>query len=209
MIGRIIKKISVLCLLCVFGIISNVYAKDFVYSGKVIDVETKEPIQGAAVVASWLKERPTLAGPSTSFFDVKEALTDKEGKWQIKGHKGNCYDTIPRLFQFIGIPCTREPTFIVFKPGYCSWSFNALSIDICKEKMKGYNYTYSNNIGEIIELPKLTTKEDRLKAQRISPDTNGAKETDKKIINFLKLINEEKRYLGIPEYPLEGLENEK
>lgn len=63
----------------------------------------------------------------------------------------------------------------------------------------------------IIELPKLTNREDRLEAQRIWPSLVGGDiETARKIKNFIKLINEEKRYLGLPENPiLKELEYEK
>ena len=53
------------------------------YRGKVLEYETKGPIEGAVVVAYWNERRATVAGGSTRLFEVKETLTDKKGEWQI------------------------------------------------------------------------------------------------------------------------------
>ncbi len=65
--------------------------------------------------------------------------------------------------------------------------------------------------GESIELRKLTKREDRLRAQGIWPSLAGGDiETKKKMLNFIRLLNKERRNLGIPEDPtLKELGNEK
>ncbi len=130
-----------------------------IFHGKVIDADTKEPIEGAVVVASWVEERATPAGPTSRLKDVKETLTNKNGEWVIDGPKGRDGGNIIAIFTFLtGTYYTLPPEFIVFKPGFCSYPAG-FGIDACKGKMKTYNFTKSENIGEVVELPKLTNKD--------------------------------------------------
>jgi hypothetical protein len=79
----------------------------------------------------------------------------ENGEWRIKGPRG---DGIAKWFIFIpGMYYTKPPEFIVFKPGYCSYPAG-LGIDACKEKIRTYNFANSENIGEVVELPKLTDR---------------------------------------------------
>ena len=128
------------------------------FKGKVIDADTKQPIEGAVVVASWVEERATIAGPSTRSKDVKEILTDKNGEWVIEGPKGREGDNITAIFTFLtSFYYTRPPEFVVFKPGYCSWP-TGFGIDSCKLKIKpGGSDKLAQ--GETIELPRLNNRE--------------------------------------------------
>jgi len=51
------------------------------YEGQIIDIETKEPIEGASVVAIYMSEVMTPVQSTTSTVEVREAVTDKEGKF--------------------------------------------------------------------------------------------------------------------------------
>ncbi len=168
------------------------------FKGRVIDADTKEPIEGAVVVASWLEASATISGEDTRLKDVKETLTDKNGEWRIEGPKGSSPSNIKAIFTFItGIYYTRPPLFIVFKPGYCSWSVSAFGIDACRGKIKPIGNSKIRE-GETVELPKLTKREDRLRAQRISPSLmDGDREMLKKIKEFIRLKNEERKFLGL------------
>lgn len=204
---RIKTFIEIIFILLLTGM--SAYAGDVTYQGRVIDADTKEPIEGVVVVAMWNEERAAVAGPDTRLKDVKETLTDKNGEWSIVGPEGERHKIIPGLLQLIGVYMTREPTFIVFKPGYCSYP-QGFSIDACKGKIKpGGDLGFIR--GETTELPKLTKREDRLKAQAIWPSLmDGDKEMHKKIINFIKLKSEERKNLGLRELSiLKELENEK
>ena len=53
------------------------------WSGKVVDAETRKPIEGAAVVAVWIRETGTPAGTDTGFVDAAETATDKNGDFEI------------------------------------------------------------------------------------------------------------------------------
>jgi len=205
---RVLTTIVILSLFIAMG--TCVCGKDRTYHGRVIDADSKEPIEGAVVVAEWKTERTTPTATHTNLKDVKECLTDKNGEWSISGPKGRADELIPGLSLFI--PYTKEPIFTIFKPGYCSWPLG-FYINACKDKLKpGGNGKIIE--GESIELPKLTNRENRLEAQRIGSsfltETMVDKERAKKIRNFLHLLNEEKKRLGLDEYPIwKELENEK
>jgi hypothetical protein len=162
------------------------------FHGRIIDADTREPIEGAAVVASWSEERATIAGPTGRLKDVKETLTDKNGEWVIKGPKGRIGgDTLAMFTFFTGMYYTEPPLFIVFKPGYCSHP-NGFSIESCKGKIKPENRDKLAN-GETVELPRLENREDRRRNSSISlPDTMKMK---KKLINLIRLLDEEEAYL--------------
>jgi hypothetical protein len=128
------------------------------FKGKVIDADTRQPIEGAVVVASWLEETATISGPSTRPKDIREALTDKNGEWIIQGVRGREGGTITSIFTFLTRTYyTRPPEFVVFKPGYCSWP-TGFGIDTCKEKIKPGR---GNKVeeGETVELPILTIRD--------------------------------------------------
>jgi hypothetical protein len=190
------------------------YASDRTYQGRVIDAETKEPIEGTVVVAVWWEQRGFFFGSTQRLKDVKEALTDQEGKWSIVGPEGYENKIIPGFLQLLGIWATKSPSFIVFKPGYCSWP-NGFSIDACKDKI-GPERTDQITEGKTIELPQLTNRGDRLRSFNLGPirsssdDPKIKKKFLKKQLEFLRLLDEEARNLGLSEYKIyEELKNEK
>ncbi len=241
-------------LVCLIIVTPYACSRDWTFRGKVIDYDTKEPIEGAVVVAEWEEARPTIAGESTRFKDVKEVLTDKDGEWAIVGPKGRRYD--PLLFwSFItGIHYTRKPTFIIFKPGYESSRDPSLRARVyvdkrhdlegivlgIKEKEKEYRRRINMEVPEkrlpyrspfipmkdperrlrnleipfdydvdgvmristkvsapsytLVGLRKLKTREERLRAMPGAVGGEGALEKQKE---FIRLINEERKNLGL------------
>jgi hypothetical protein len=186
------------------------FAKTF--RGKVIDADTKEPIEGAVVVAEWSEETTTPTATHFRLKDVKEVLTDKNGEWMIKGPRGGEIGNIKTIISVLtGAYFTKRPRFYILKPGYCSCPA-VPGIKVCNERMRPQGI---NGEGEILELPKLTKKEDRLYTQGMTiPDCFFEMTADiqkaRKIKNFLRLLNQEARFLGLDEYPMgKELENEK
>lgn len=189
------KKSFLLATIVLFISATATWAATF--KGKVIDADTKQPIEGAVVVAAWYEAGATVAGPTSRLKDVKESLTDKRGEWVIEGPKGRELGFFTSIFTFVtGIYITNPPNFIVFKPGYCSWP-EGFMIDACKGTIRPEG-NHRVAAGEMVELSILNNREDRLRAQRIGPIFNG-KELINKQPNFIRLLNEEKRKLGIPE----------
>lgn len=173
------------------------------FNGKVIEAETKEPIEGAVVVAVYNKATIGLgAGTLSSVINVREALTDKDGMFRIPS-----YTTMIQPFSW-----EISATFIIFKPGYGSFPnyrvkppmelsnpaieiFFSSNKEIGKEGelvegeewWKKYKVTFG-----IVELPKLKTREERRKAK---PAPEGEKSDWKKQKQLIKLIREEWQYL--------------
>lgn len=54
------------------------------FEGRVIDAETRQPIQGAVVFVEWLSGTPTPAGRIDEFYDATEVLTDEQGYFRIE-----------------------------------------------------------------------------------------------------------------------------
>jgi hypothetical protein len=55
------------------------------YKGRVVDKDTREPIEGAVVLGTWAVYHFGLAGGYSTFYDAKEAVTDKKGAFMMPG----------------------------------------------------------------------------------------------------------------------------
>jgi len=78
------------------------------FRGKIVDIETHEPIEGAVVVAIYRKEEMSIADSVDIDIDAREALTDRNGDF-----------VIPSYTTFINPLSWSIPVqFIIFKPGY-------------------------------------------------------------------------------------------
>jgi hypothetical protein len=78
------------------------------FKGRVIDGETKEPIEGAVVVAQYHERVIGPAGSNSVVIDVQEALTDKKGEFFI-----------PSLTTVIDpFSIGDDTSFLIWKPGY-------------------------------------------------------------------------------------------
>lgn len=79
-----------------------------------VDAETKQPLEGVVVLGVWYKRQLTVAGPTGSFYDSIEVLTDKNGAFKISGQGVLLFSNLN------GIDLT------VFKAGYemleASWT---------------------------------------------------------------------------------------
>lgn len=179
------------------------------FKGKVIDAETKEPIEGAVVVVVYYKHS-LISGPGggyTSVVKIKEALTDKNGEFYFPS-----YTT---LIQPNSIE--DDARFIIYKPGYGNFPDQEITpsgltpgdeqIFFSKETgsegelpmwvkgEKGPDLKLSKVILGIVELPKLKTKEERLKAVPGRPTDYGSNEMPL----LYKAINEERKRFGLGE----------
>ena len=94
-------------------------------SGRVIDAETNQPIEGAVVLVEWTK---TIGYglTRTESYKVIEVLSDKEGHYDLPG----CYS-----------PFVNSPDVLVYKIGYVAWN-NKL---IFPKYEKRSEYQWRNN----------------------------------------------------------------
>jgi hypothetical protein len=156
------------------------------WRGRIIDIETKEPLEDAVVVAYWYRVWRTPAGGIPDLYEIKEVLTNKEGKFEITSYTP--INLLP-ILSYI-----RGPEFIIFKPGYLSLSGRHLDENII-DKPAEFRATKIYRLAPgIIELPKLKTKEERLKAM---PGPVGEDSDYKKQKLFIRLLNEEDKNLGL------------
>lgn len=147
------------------------------FNGRVIDAETKKPIEGAVVVVTYPKETRILPEHYSSIIKVRETLTDKDGNFHIPS-----YTTIIQP-----LSTEEDATFIIFKPGYGSFPNyhtyppKLLSTSALEEFFSGKAGTEGEILNDfdkvkvtfgVVELPRLRTREEREKADMIAPTDN-------------------------------------
>ena len=75
-------------------------------SGRIIDAETQQPIEGAIVLVEWTKTHGYPFSATTSF-KVEEVVSDSSGKVELSG-----------IFD----PFVNFPQVTVYKQGYVAWN---------------------------------------------------------------------------------------
>jgi len=156
------------------------------YRGRVIDSETKQPLEGAAVLAVWESVTPTIADQVHSYLDAEEVLTDSNGRFVVGKHP-------PRTFR---LGWVEGPRITIYCPGYgfyplyqaspalrLSYGLNEQLKTMEKEEMT-------------IELPRLKTREERLKVIRGAYP--GSAIPRDKMPNLIRLLNIERQAIGLP-----------
>jgi hypothetical protein len=156
-----------------------------IFDGKILDIDTKQPIEGAVVVVEYNKATMGLgAGSISSIISLRETLTDKEGNFHIPS-----YSTLIQPFSW-QIPTT----VIIFKPGYASLELGAIYFTGKQIQEKEGSWPWSKELKYklhgpgIVELPKIKTSEDLIKRTLGFPTGFGAKE----LPHLYKAYGEEK-----------------
>ena len=91
---------------------SDTFCGDFLrydhdISGKIVDFDTRRPIEGVVVSAVWFYEQIRLSiEPKRTYYDYCETLTDQDGNFRIPGKGLNIIRKI------------SPPTISIFKAGY-------------------------------------------------------------------------------------------
>lgn len=168
---------------------TNVLSADFLYHsdgpyrGKVVDLETGEPIEGAVVAAEW-----TL---THRFCDAKETVTDKNGEFILP--KGSCFSFWPFTEMY-------SPEVVVFKPGYLGYPPLGSTFEEGKGRMPGFTgHEFQNKKDyNIIRLGKPKTRMER-ELTHSHAHIFTFDECYDKLPVLLRLINEEAGNLGLGE----------
>ena len=121
------------------------------FKGRLIDVDTRKPIEGAVVVAVY--NCKTFAGNRIvgGLVGYRESVTDKDGKFRIS----------PYVNVNGPLSVAKDTGFIIYKPGYKSIDGRNLErcfTSGCKRKTNSDNIVYN---GYDVELPKLGDHESR------------------------------------------------
>lgn len=148
------------------------------YYGTVVDAETKQSLEGAAVLVKCYTQSYGPGGSNSNYVDARETVTDKNGEFRIPAFSIWTFRPLQNFTSYVW--------FTIFKPGYG-----------CYPECKGVKPVFmppGNLTSEeyvTIELPKLKAKEERAKMPSVDYDIPYEKQ---KI--FLNLMNQEMEYLG-------------
>lgn len=166
------------------------------FKGRVIDANTKEPIAGAVVVATYYKATMGVPHRYSSIINVRETLTDTNGEFSIPS-----YTT---MIQPLSVSFYVD--FIIYKPGYGNFPQQHVSPQKLGVRPEDF---FSGDYGKegeltwldkkikvtfgVVELPKLQTKEEKLRNIPSVPSD----EFLEKMAGLIRLINEEEEGLGL------------
>lgn len=122
------------------------------YTGKVIDSQTGEPVEGAAVLFHWIKIVPQLIQARSELIEARLVYTDKNGGYRI-----------PKFFANLGLSGMLESTsVVVYQPGYQAYTVRIWRDD--SDSKPDQPFKEGDNI---------------VKLDRVPPDFDHAKHYDK------------------------------
>lgn len=161
------------------------YHSDGAYRGKVVDLETGEPIEGAVVAGAWV-----LAFNFTPFCDAKETVTDKNGEFILP--KASC-------FTFWPLAEMDRMDIIVFKPGHLGYPPLGPSPEERGARMPGFTGKEFKDKKQynIVKLGKPKTLEERKFTYDYASGLFISDQAFKRMPQLLKLVNQERRNLGL------------
>jgi hypothetical protein len=148
------------------------------FEGKVVDAETKEPIEGAAVLVVYYQEVPSIAGSNHYADDAQETLTDANGEFKIPGKTVKLED----------VSWKPDCNLTIFKPGYGVFPGHKLSNAVGENKSWPTPEKYI-----VYEIPKLKTREERDRNLVFRKYSSIPYEKRK---HLFRLVNEERIELG-------------
>ena len=158
---------------------------DGLYRGKVVELESGKPIEGAVVAARWTIE-PFVH--TERICDAKETITNENGEFELP--KGSCWS-----HPFAEM---HKPTVVVFKPGYLGYP--PLGAEPEERKSRMPNFTGNEFRDEkqyyVIKLGKPKTRQERSWTMS-EGESLLDEETYEKLPILLKLVNEENKNLGL------------
>jgi hypothetical protein len=185
------KKIFILLLILILPSIETgcVYAVryDGPYHGKVVDRETRAPIEGAVVLGTWGVYHFSPAGGSGTFYDAREAITDKNGEFTIKGQGLLVFGNVGHM------------SALIYKAGYTYYKTGWTTIKTGLYSSKEVKWEGEMPVFSLRKLSEEDRKKDVNGALIPSPgDARG-----EKVTHILREINKELIHRGFEPYKLE------
>jgi hypothetical protein len=147
------------------------------YRGRVVDAETGLVIPGAVVVLVWSRVVATIVQSNTYFYEACEVLTDANGEFVID----------PRTVESDAPSKVLRPYLDAFHPGYASVRSPVF-------RPRGSITGTLADTEVRIALPRLSTREERLRAIESFPDSSVP---DGRLPNATRLLNAERRNLDL------------
>ena len=152
---------------------------DGIYRGKIVDADSREPIEGAVVLGIWHTVELTPGGGVSYYYDARETLTDKSGEFSIPG-------------QGLRIMSSLEPmSAVIFKAGYAYYGTGVWTT--IKEGLYSREQVKWEGDIPIFPLKKLTLEE---RIKRGEPDY-PSQAPKKKIRLMLEEINKDRMEQGL------------
>ena len=151
------------------------------FAGKVVDADSGQPIQGAAVLIVFSVETGTLGGTVSSFADAVETLTDADGEFRFPPK---------RVYLVKGMSNWSDDHQIsIFKPGYGAYPGHSRAYSSWEKK---HARIIPENEYITYYLPKLETIEEK-KGEPIKYSRYHASITNEKMPNLQRLEEEDTR----------------
>ncbi len=177
------------------------------FKGKVIDAETREPVEGAVVMVAYKREQLAIPHSTSMLKNIREAVTKEDGTFIVPAYTSVAgplsFDFYVRFLIYkpgygrfpgqkaypLGLTITDEETFFSKETGGKGEIVMRVKLDetgISERKKVSVEFG-------IVELQKLKTREERIKAK---PSPEGWKRSDyKKQRNLIKALRGERQYL--------------
>jgi hypothetical protein len=155
------------------------------YHGKVVNEETREPIEGAVVLGTWAVYHFGVAGGYSTFYDARETVTDKNGEFTISGQG-------LRILSNVG-----PMGVLIYKAGYTYYEAGWDNLKISEFHNKQVKWE-----GEVPVFPLRRLSEEERKNDVTGtylPSTNAP---GKMIMQMIQEINREMIYRGLEPYQL-------
>lgn len=179
-ISHIALYIILLFMLILTGCAPAVY--DASFKGKVIDSDTREPIEGAVALAIWTTWMMTPAGEVDKYYDCYEKRTDENGEFIIPG-KG------PRVMSNL-----NPMTVNVIKAGYHA-SSGTLEY---YSRVQKYQPEQSDRM--IIPLKKMTAEQRKMQLGPAAPPIDAPTEKTKEYLRELNNYRKDRGLTPIKEW---------
>lgn len=178
-------SVRIMAVLILLGLLYTCAHKDGPYKGKVIELETGKPIEGAVVAARW---NIGVFAHYERTCDTAEALTDSNGEFILP--TGWC----------ITQPLTQidKPRVVVFKPGYLGYPpLGSTQVERIESMPEFTGEEFSdNNQYYTIKLGKPKTREER-ELTMSHANFPILDDTVEKLPKLIMKINEERKNLGL------------
>jgi hypothetical protein len=154
------------------------------WKAQVVDAETGKALEGVVVLAVWHRRYASPGGwAGGGYYASEEVVTRPAGRF-----------VIPARWTFTLVPfltTIKGPEFTIFKPGYGGWR-----IRDWEKKPKEWEELTAGEVlakdGIVIELPRLKTREQRLKFYRRLRWSAPAERAKR----LLDAVKKERAYLG-------------
>ena len=170
------------------------------WRAQILDAETGKPLEGVVVLARWDEKTATWPHPDRRFHDVDEVVSDADGRIVIPARALSRNNPLRAI---VG------PDIVMFKAGYGRWRFRAdsprplLEEPSVLQRRAKQGWQHFATDGAVVELPRLETREERLRAMPESLP-GGADMPADRIPRWRAAYNQERINLGLSPLLREG-----